>query len=254
MRGNDGAMGTDSTYDEFVAARRNVLIAELGDGPDAEAAVDRALKRCRRGWARLERDTDVEASVRELAAHELERPRRRRLTAYALATLAVLVGGGVVVANQPAPPPVRLEANVVPAPWYGGDDLHLADVVVTLPGVQRFVSRGDAVVVENADGSRSLVDSNGDVSDFSAAMPRVQVVEPIAQATAEFGQRARMLEVVVGPEGDVVHLAELLATKPGAGTFVRQSETGQRVLLVCPDEPCSWLRREVVREPDVRLH
>lgn len=247
-------MGADVRYDEFVAARRDALIAELGGGADAETAVDRALKRCRRGWARLERDTDVEIHVRDLATHELERPRRRRLTAYALAILAVLIVGGVVIALQPAPPPVRGEANVVPAPWYGGDDLHLAGVVVTLPGVQRFVSRGDDVVVENADGSRSLVESDGDVSDFSAALPRVRAVEPAASAVAELGEMARILDVVVGPGGEVVHLAELLAAKPGAGTFVRLSETGQRVLLVCTDETCSSVRREVVREPDVRLH
>ncbi len=247
-------MGADSTYDEFVAARRHTLIADLGGGPDVEVAVDRALASCRRGWSRLERETDVEIHVRDLAAHELDRPRRRRLTTYVLATMAVLLGGAVVIALQPAPPPVRAEANPVPAPWYGGDDLHLAGVVVTLPGVRRFVSRGNDVVVENTDGSRSLVEPNGDVSDFSAALPLVRDVEPIVSAVAELGSMARILDVVVGPDGEVVHLAELLAAEPGAGTFVRLSETGQRVFLVCPDKTCSGVLREVVPEPDVRLH
>ena len=35
------------------------------------AAVDRALRRCERGWARLERTTDVEAHVRDLVAERV---------------------------------------------------------------------------------------------------------------------------------------------------------------------------------------
>ena len=64
-------------YAAFVAARRDLLVAERGGGPEAEAAVDRALARLRRGWARLEREDDVEARVRDQVDLELDRPRRR---------------------------------------------------------------------------------------------------------------------------------------------------------------------------------
>jgi thymidylate synthase len=161
------------THDNFVAARRSSLIDEFGGGAAVEAAVDRALVRCRRGWSTLERTTDVEAHVRDLVADELERPRRRRLTLLAAAALALLAVGAVIVSLLPAPPAVRQEVNPVPVPWFAEGELHLADVVVTLPGAGAFVPVDDGVVIEDEDGSLLLVQADGGVSDFAGAMPYV---------------------------------------------------------------------------------
>lgn len=240
------------TYDEFVAARRSSLVDELGGGAEVEAAVDRALARCRGGWSRLEQTTDVEAHVRDLVADELERPRRRRLTLYALGALALLSAGAVIVSLLPAPPVVREEANPVPVPWFADGELHLADVVVPLPGAGTFVAVGDDVVIEDDDGSLLLVEADGGVSDFDEAMP--EVPEPDVPAPYDAGGAyARRLGVTLAPSGEEVHLMEIRASGPEAGVYVRLSETTRRMFLVCLTAGCTMIRRVVVPGNDVRL-
>lgn len=240
------------SYDDFVAARRPALVERAGGGAAAEAAVDRALARCRRRWATLERTTDVEGHVRQLVADELDRPRRRRLTLGAVGVLALLIAGAVVISLLPAPPSVREEANPVPVPWFAEGELHLADVVVSLPGAGAFAPFEDGVVIEDEDGSLRLVDAEGDVSDFDEAMP--DVAEPDVEAPYD-GRDAytRRLGVSLAPTGEVVHLMEIAASGPEAGVFFRLSETARRLFLVCGDPGCAVRQRIVVPGNDVRL-
>ncbi|WP_310528943.1 hypothetical protein [Nocardioides sp.] len=240
------------THDDFVAARRSSLVEEFGGGVAVEAAVDRALARCRRGWSRLEQTTDVEAHVRDLVAEELGGPRRRRLTLVALGVLALLSVGAVLVSMLPAPPAVRQEANPVPVPWFAEGELHLASVVVSLPGAGEFVPLDDGVVIEDEDGSLLLVGADGGVSDFDDPMPSLS--EP--DVPAPYDSRAdlsRQLGVAVAPSGETVHLMEIAAEGPEAGVFVRLSETVNRLFVVCADLRCTTNRRIVVSGRDVRL-
>jgi hypothetical protein len=240
------------THDDFVAARRSALIDELGGGAAAEAAVDRALVRCRRGWSRLERTTDVEAHVRGLVADELERPRRRRLTLLAVAVLALVTIGAVIVSLLPAPPAVRQEANPVPVPWFAEGELHLSDVVVSLPGAGAFAPVDGGVVIEDEDGSLLLVEADGDVSDFDGEMP--DTAEPDVPAPYDAGGVfSRRLGVTLAPSGEAVHLMEIAASGPESGTYFRLSETARRLFIVCVNPSCTTVRRIAVPGNDVRL-
>lgn len=241
------------THEDFVAARRSALVEEFGGAARAEAAVDRALARCRRGWARLEQTTDVESHVRELVAEELDRPRRRRLTLWALGGLAVVAAGVAVVALRPAPPEVREEANRVPVPWYATGELHLADVVVSLPGAGSFAAVDDGVVIEDAEGSLQLVEEDGDVSDWDEAMPDVE--EP--DRPSPYGDSAgysRRLDVVIAPGGEIVHLMAVAADGPDAEEgYYRLSETARRLFVICADDECADVSQVMGPGDDVRL-
>ncbi|HXH78775.1 hypothetical protein [Nocardioides sp.] len=240
------------TYDDFVGARRSALIEEFGGGAGAEAAVDRALARCRRGWVRLEQTTDVESHVRGLVRDELDRPRRRRLTLYALVSLALLVAAAVVISVLPTPPEVRKETNPVPVPWFAEGQLHLADVVVTLPGAGAFAQLDDGVVIEDEGGSLLLVDGDGDVSGYDGEMP--EVTEPEIPAPYDEGSGiSRRLAVAVAPGGESVHLMEIAAAGPEAGVYTRLSETISRMFVVCTTPQCTTQTRFVVKGRDVRL-
>ncbi|MCW2832975.1 MAG: hypothetical protein JWN68_928 [Nocardioides sp.] len=240
------------TYDDFVGARRSALIEEFGGGAAAEAAVDAALARCRRGWVRLEQTTDVESHVRELVRDELDRPRRRRLTIYALVALALVVTGVVVISLLPTPPEVREEPNPVPVPWFAEGQLHLSEVVVTLPGAGSFAPLADGVVIEDEDGSLLLVEADGDVSDYDGEMP--EVAEPQVPAPYDDGgDVSRRLAVAVAPSGEIVHLMEIAAAGPEAGVYARLSETISRMFVVCATPQCTTQTRFVVEGRDVRL-
>lgn len=238
------------THDDFVTARRSSLIDEFGGGAVVEAAVDRALARCRRRWATLEQTTDVEAHVRDLVADELERPRRRRFTLCALGALAVVAAVVAVVSLQPTPPAVRTEDNRVPVPWFADGELHLADVVVSLPRAGSFAPLDDGVVIEDADGSLLMVDADGAVSGFDAAMPDVPAPEVPAPYDADAPTR---LDVTLTPGGEPVHLMEISLSRHEGEIYLRNSETVRRMFLICLDAGCTSMRRVVVAGADVRL-
>lgn len=240
------------THDDFVVARRSSLIEEFGGGAAAETAVDRALARCRRGWNRLERTTDVDAHVRDLVSEELERPRRRRLTAIAVGVLALVAAVAVSISFLPTPPVVREEPNRIPVPWFADEELHLADVVVSLPGAGAFAATGEGVVIEAEDGSLLLVGADGDVSGFDGEMPAI--AEPELPAPYDpSAPNAERLDVAVAPDGASVHLMELSVSRHEAEVYLRQSETVRRLFLVCPDADCRSMQRIVVPGADVRL-
>lgn len=241
------------THGDFVTARRSSLIEEFGGGATAETAVDRALARCRRGWSRLERTTDVEAHVRDLVTRELERPRRRRLTACAVGALALVAAIAVGVSLLPAPPAVRAETNRVPVPWFADGELHLADVVVSLPGAGAFAPMDDGVVIEDAGESLLRVEADGGVSDYDGAMP--DITEPDLPAPYDpSAPNSQRLDVVLAPDGAAVHLVELSVSRHEGEIYLRQSETVRRLFLVCPDTDCTTMSRVVVPGADVRLH
>jgi hypothetical protein len=229
-----GHEGRSDGYRSFVAARRDLLVAEHGGGPVVEEAVDRALARLRRGWRRVERHDDVEARVRDLVELELDRPRRRRIAFRAVGLLLLVALAAVLWSWGPQPPPVAKEPNPLPVPWYDGTDLHVAEVRVTLPDLGAFVPDGDGVVVER-DGEVQRVDADGDVSSYSGTVD----FEPDTDVEApELNGNDRLLQSVEGPDGMTLHLAELHSSNPDAGTYVRLSETGRRVFLVCRGGGC----------------
>jgi len=241
-----------NTYDDFVGARRSTLIEEFGGGAEVEVAVDRALSRCRRDWVRLEQTTDVESHVRDLVADELDRPRSRRLSIYALVVLALLAAVLVVVSRLPAPPEVRSETNPVPVPWFAEGQLHLAEVVVTLPGAGSFAPIEAGVVIEDEDGSLLMVEADGDVSDFDEAMP--DVTEPDVPVPPFLSDGvSRRLGVALAPGGESVHLMEIAAAGPEAGIYTRLSETISRMFVVCSSPGCTTPTPFVVQGRDVRL-
>lgn len=238
------------THDNFVTARRSSLIDEFGGGVVVEAAVDRALARCRRRWATLEQSTDVEAHVRDLIVEELERPGRRRLTLFALGALALAGAVVAVVSMLPTPPAVRTEANRVPVPWFADGELHLADVVVSLPRAGSFAPLEDGVVIEDVDGSLLLVEADGAVSDFDGAMP--SVTKPDVPAVYDVDAPVR-LDVTLAPGGEPVHLMEISLSRHEGEIYLRNSETVRRMFLICRDAGCTSVRRVVVPGTDVRL-
>lgn len=227
-------MPHDEGYDAFVAARRHVLVEEHGGGVVVEAAVDRALARCRRRWSRLEREDDVERRVRELVAIELDRPRRRRIGLRALGALALVVLAAVLWSVRPQPPAVAEEPNPLPVPWYDGTELHLADVAVTLPDLGPFVADGDGVIVR-WDGELRRVAADGELSSYSGEAdlgPDETVSSP------PLDPQDRLLQSVDGPADTTLHLVEMHSSNPDAGTYVRLSETGRRVFLLCTPYSC----------------
>ena len=224
------------THADFVAARRASLVDEFGGGPVAEAAVDRALARCRRGWSRLEREDDVEVRIRDAVAFELDRPRRRRIGLRTAGVLLVVVPACVLWSLRPGPPAVTEEQNPLPVPWYDGTQLHLAEVTVTLPDLGPFVPDGDGVIVR-WQGEVRRVDADGDVSSYSRPVD----LEPDSdvQPPPHLRPNDRVLQSVAGPGSITLHLVELYGSSREVGGYVRLSETGRRVFLVCWDYGCA---------------
>jgi hypothetical protein len=226
--------GQPDGHDAFVAARRDLLVAEHGGGPVVEAAVDRALARCRRGWARLERQDDVETRVRELVELELDRPRRRRIGLRAAGVFLLVVVAGVLWSLRPQPPAVTEEPNPLPVPWYDGTDLHLAEVRVTLPDLGTFVADGDGVIVRR-EGEVQRVDADGEVSSYTG---KVDFGADTTLSVPPLDPHDRLLQSVDGPSDTTLHLVQMFSSDPEAGTYVRLSETGRRVLLLCTPYSC----------------
>ena len=98
---------------------------------------------------------------------------------------AVLAAAWGWWAARPEPPVVREEANELPVPWYADGELHLADVVVELRGVETFVADGSGAVARLRSGEVVRVAADGDVDDGrrGAGRPRRHSrVPPVAGA------------------------------------------------------------------------
>ncbi len=237
---------------------------------DARLAAAGALLAQRRGWERLVRDREVDVvvwaeareraglqpGVREAVPHGVrapdpqdppepwlaragraraaERRRTARRSLVALAVVAVLAAGWSWWASRPDPPDVREEANPLPVVWYASGDLHLADVVVELPGIGEFVAVDDGVAVRMSTGELLLVDDDGAVAPLDAAPtelddpPQVRAFEP----PGRYDVSVQGVPLADGAWAYVIDSAR----RDGATDAVRQSESGRRALVVCEDD------------------
>lgn len=148
--------------------------------------------------------------------------------------LLLVVLAGVLWSLRPQPPAVAEQVNPLPVPWYDGTDLHLAEVRVTLPDLGPFVADGDGVIVRR-DGGVQRVDADGDVSSYSQ---EVDFDPDTTVSTPPLDPDDRLLQSVDGPSNTTLHLVEMHSSNPEAGTYVRLSETGRRVFLMCTPYSC----------------
>jgi hypothetical protein len=261
-------------FTRYVDARWADLVGGLEDeGVDPEAArlaVAEALLASRRSWSRRVRDEQVDVSIwsevreraglepraGETAPHgvrpldpgdsteewfehaEHARAARRRRGAgrfvVGLVVGAVLVAGWAWWAARPDPPPVREEANPLPVVWYSGDELHLADVVVELAGIEEFVAVGPDVAARLTSGTVVRVAADGAVSELDDAPDELDVPVPVP-AYQPPGRYDAGIQTVPLPGGGWAHLIDS-SSRSVERDALRQSESGRRALVVCTAE------------------
>jgi len=146
--------------------------------------------------------------------------------------LAVRAAGWAWWAARPETPSVRQEANRRPAVWFSGDELHLADVVVTLPGVDEFVAVGPDVAARMSSGKVVRIAADGSVEELDQAPPELTTVAP-APAYEPPGRYDVELQSAPLPGGGWAYLIDS-SRRDGAQDGVRQSESGRRALVACP--------------------
>ncbi len=285
-------MTANADFDRYVDARWADLVGGLEDEgvapDDARLAVAETLLASRRSWSRRVRDEQVDVSlwaeVREragLAARPGEaaphgvRPldvgdppsewlhraagvratRRRRGARRSLAWLAVaavVVAGWMWWAARPETPPVREEANSLPVVWYSANELHLAHVVVELPGIEEFVAAGPDVAARLSSGEVVRVAADGEVSAWDGAATVLDEPRPLP-AYQPPGRYSAGLQTVPLPGGGWAHLIDS-SSRGDIRDSVRQSESGRRALVVCSsDGACGDPVTIVGAEGSVRL-
>ncbi len=90
----------------------------------------------------------------------------------------MLAAGWAWWASIPPTPEVREEDNALPVVWYAEGDLHLAKVVVTLPGVDEFVAVGPDVAARMRSGEVVRIAADGGVEELAEAPPELTDVVP----------------------------------------------------------------------------
>ena len=269
-------MVADADFADYLQARWAVLVAALereGVSPEeARLAVAEVLVANRRGWRRLVDEESVDVHVwqalRERArlpdrpgstppvasvgidpsrpadrperwlerAEELRRRRRwRDLRRYllGLVVLALLVTTWLWWDSRPA---VREEVNPLPVPWYAGDDLHLAEVVVELPDVDAFVAFADGAAVRLEDGEVVQVDREGDVSALEEP-PEDLVFPPSLPDYLPFGRFTRVVQGAVLPDGGRAFVLD--SRRGDTNNSLRIPTSAHRILVLCaPDGSC----------------
>lgn len=264
-------MTDGSDFARYVDARWPDLVGGLEDEgvapDDARMAVATTLLASRRSWTRRVRDENVDvalwAEVRERgglpprpgepAPHGVRpidprdapevwfglaeqargarrRHRARRGVAW-LAVAAVLAAGWLWWAARPEPPVVREEANPLPVIWYAAGELHLAEVVVELAAVDKFVAWGSGAAVRLRSGDVVRVDADGDVHDIDE-VPAALDETPEPPPFLALGEYDVLVQSVPVPGGGWAHLLDS-SRRDGATDAVRQSETGRRAVVVC---------------------
>ncbi|SEC96822.1 hypothetical protein SAMN04489844_3362 [Nocardioides exalbidus] len=286
-------MAGDTDFDRYLAARWDDLVAGLeaeGVAPgEARLAVAEVLLASRRGWSRRVRDEQVDvtvwADVRERAglpqrsgepvphggrspdpgdgpedwldrARALRTVRRRRGVrrgAVAVAALAVLAAGWQWWASRPPPAEVREEVNALPVVWYSASELHLADVVVTLPGIAEFAPSGDAVVARLESGRVVQVSADGKVS--SGGPTDALDDPPEAPTFIAITQYDVVLQSAPLPGGGWAYLLDSSRREAAAQQdALRQSESGRRALVLCDaDLSCEAPRTIIESGGAIRL-
>ena len=288
-------MSADPDFTRYVDARWPDLVGGLEDDgvapDDARLAVAETLVASRRQWSRRVRDEQVDVSLwaeaRERAGLPVRpgepaphgvRPLDPRDTAdawlaraEALRTtrrwrgarrgLAGLVAAGVLAAGwawwaaRPEPPAVREEANELPVPWYAQGELHLADVVVDLQGIEVFVADGDDVVARLRSGEVVRVAADGDVDevdDAPASLDELSLAPPMAGLAGTLGPYDVLVQSVPLADGGWAHLIDS-SRRDGALDAVRQSESGRRAVVVCRTETTCDAPLTVLADGTVRL-
>lgn len=265
-------MSANADFARYVDARWADLVGGLEDegvAPDAaRLAVAETLLASRRGWSRRVRDEQVDVSLwaelrertglparpGEAAPHGVrpvdprdgaeewlaeaarERTARRRrgarLGVVGVAVLALLAAGWLWWAARPNPPDVREEANALPVVWYAENELHLADVVVELPGIDEFVAIGPDVAARLRSGEIVRVDSDGEVHALAEVPDELDRPTPVP-AFEPPGRYDIGIQSVPLPGGGYAHLIDS-SRRDGAQDGVRLSESGRRALVVCP--------------------
>ncbi|GAA1931672.1 hypothetical protein [Nocardioides hwasunensis] len=281
----------DGDFERYLDARWPDLVGALeadGVAPDeARLAVAEVLLARRRSWDRRTREEQVDvtvwAEVREqaglpvrpgepvphgvrrhdpadapdewlLEARALRGARRRRGVrqgAVGLVVLVVLAAGWQWWASRPPPVEVREEVNTLPVVWYSQGELHLEQVVVTLPDIEEFVASGPAVVARLRSGRVVRIDQDGTVesSDVTAALDD----PPQAPRFIAFTQYDVVVQAAPVSGGGWAYLLDS-SRRDGQRDAVRQSETGRRALVVCTSElMCSDPRTIVESDGAVRL-
>lgn len=283
--GSDFARYVDARWPDLVGG----LEDEGVPADDARLAVAEALVASRRSWARRVRDENVDvvlwADVRERAvlpprpgstaphgvrpldapdpregpevwfakAEERRDGRRRRAVVRAFVgalVLAVLATGWQWWASRPSVAEVREEANELPVVWYSQSELHLKDVVVTLPGIEEFTASGSEVLARLRSGVVVRVTADGNVEPADATAGLDDPLE--APRFIAYTQYDVVVQAVPVPGGGWAYLLE--PSRRDAQDPVRQSEPGRRALVVCDtDLICGDPRPIIESDGSVRL-
>lgn len=263
-------MVADADFSDYLQARWPLLVAALERegvaSAEAHLAVAEVLVANRRGWRRLVDEESVDVHVwqalRERAGlpdqpgstppvttvgvdptRPVDRPepwleraealRRRRRWRDVRRYLLGLVAAALVVAALVwwgSRPDVREETNPLPVPWYAGEELHLAEVVVELPDVDSFVAFGDGAAVRLEDGEVIEVDGDGDVSALDDP-PQDLVFPPSLPDYLPFGRYTYVVQGTVLPDGG---RAFVLDSRRGDRNNSLQIPTSShRVLVLC---------------------
>ena len=265
-------MAAEEDFTRYLDARWADLVGGLEDEgvapDDARLAVAETLLASRRSWGRRIREEQVDrtlwAELRErtglppapgsTAPHAVRVPdaadapgpwldravvlrvrrRRRGVRRGLVAALVVaLLGvGWAWWASLPPAPEVREEANALPVPWYAEGELHLADVVVELAGVEAFVPRDGGVAVLLGSGEVKEVADDGDVDDLELDPEVIASNGADVPAGLEPGELDVVIQSVSTADGGTAHLLDS-ARRSDDGGALRLSETGRRAVVVC---------------------
>ncbi|WP_248581290.1 hypothetical protein [Nocardioides sp. InS609-2] len=214
-------------------------------------------------------DVTVSPQPLELIEDQTRQRRRTVLRGVAVAAVAVVIVGVYLAwATTRAPAPdVVVEANPAPVPWYAEGRLHLQDVSVELPRLDRFVVTGDdEVTYRDTAGRWFTVSGDGDVEaapapDAPESSGGVRVshdqryvvrlreggasayypdggafaYDRTRRETLDSGVRAdrRVLDATFAPDGTVTYVISNQYEDHSADTAVRLSETGTLSLRTC---------------------
>lgn len=184
------------------------------------------------------------------AAAGRRRSRSRVTSAGVALALAVLAAAGTWWMQRPDVPRVTPAVNPVPVPWYAAERLHLADVVVDLPGVDAFIGTRDGVAVRRTTGELQLVRPDGTVESLERRPPGLGIP---AEAGRSMGDNASLVDRVLGSDREIVLLVRVNAAELGDGDYGRVSSAGGLVFVLCDPACRSVPVPEDVGDSQIRL-
>ena len=189
-------------------------------------------------------------------ASSLRAGRRRRGVRLGLlaAAIAVVAGAGWVWwASLPPAPAVREETNVLPVPWYAAGELHLSEVVVSLPGIVVFAAEDDEVVARLSNGDVAVIRADGEVDELESTPESLSAEPPTLPNSLVMGPYDVLLQSVTTAEGGTAHLLDS-SRRAEEGGALRLSEAGRRAVVVCdPGGSCAEPQTVVTGSQGIRL-